>query len=254
MRQSIRPSPLVSTRRRLHPSRPGRVRSASSGSGARPRSGFDRWPGAARGPFHEAQYALKALGGLPVGGRPGGPPAGPGTARCRAADLRPGSQYPLRGGLRLGRRGPAKRGRKRELRGRRPRARPAVVPGLDPRLLRGRQLRALRQRVHRQRGRQGAPLGQVRLRHLANRPRRRPYHQRALRLPGRHPRQRGRVEPARFRLLQRHEPLSLSRRPGLQFSGDGDGEDPARLAGRHRHGTGLGRRVLPRRDLSRPGG
>ena len=131
---------------------------------------------------------------------------------------------------------------KRDVRRERTGSGPAVVSRLDARLVRDRQLRALPQRVHRDGGRQGPRLGQARLRHLADRPGRRALHHGALRLPSRDPRQRDGVEPARFRLLQRHQPLPLPRGPRLRLPGDGDGEDPARLADRDRDGVRAGAR------------
>ena len=49
-----------------------------------------------------------------------------------------------------------------------------------------------------------------------------------------------------FAFVQRHQPLPLPRGPRLRVSGHGDGEDPARLAGGHRHGAGRRGRHLSR--------
>ena len=118
----------------------------------------------------------------------------------------------------------------------------ALAPGVDPGRVRDHQLRALGQRVHRRR-RATRPLEWDKLDYDTWRvePARRAHHHRAVRLPRRHARQRDGLEPARFRLLQRHQPVPLSRGARLQLPRDGDGEDPAGLAGRDRDGAG-GRR------------
>ena len=97
------------------------------------------------------------------------------AARPGARALGAARQSPLRGDLRFRRRGPADARRSAvsfDVGGPGPGA--AVVPGLDARLVRALQLRAVRRRLHRHRRRQGAGLGQARLRHLADRPGGRP--------------------------------------------------------------------------------
>ena len=104
-------------------------------------------------------------------------------------------------------------------------------------------------------GEQAARLGQVRLRHLADRSGGRPDGHRALRLPGGDARQCGGVEPAGLRLLQRHQHLPLSRGPGVRLRCDGRGQDPARLAGRDRDAArGVLQGSYRGGQLSRPGG
>ena len=114
----------------------------------------------------------------------------------------------------------------------------ALVPGLDARRVRAELVRALglelraRPRGERPRRSRGtswtttpggcSPAGAKSV-------------SRAVRLPGRHARQRDGLVAARFRAVQRHEPAALSRGAGHRLRGHRHREDRADVDRRHRH-------------------